>query len=110
MKASEGTGAAVGLPVLASVPRPWKTSPLTEGRTLGRKHGVVQPGEPKVLTSVSAVKAQVGGFWVPGMERGFQSTLKKQMEMWLLFLGGLETMGGKGSHHVDHVFTSTLLV
>lgn len=38
MKTSEGTGAAVELLVPVSVPRPWKTSPLTEGQTLGRKH------------------------------------------------------------------------
>lgn len=38
MKASEGTGATLELLESVSVPRPWKTSPLMEGQTPGRKH------------------------------------------------------------------------
>lgn len=49
------------------------------------------------------------GIRVPGLERGFQSTLERNGDV-AAVLGGLEAMGLKGSPHVDLVFTSILLV
>lgn len=96
MKASEGTGAAVGLPVPASVPRPWKTSPLTEGRMLGRKHGVVQPGEPKVLTSVSCCEGPSGRLRGPWDRTGLPKHTEKADGDVAAVSGGTRDHGWKG--------------
>lgn len=96
MKASEGTGAAVGLPVPASVPRPWKTSPLTEGRMLGRKHGVVQPGEPKVLTSASCCEGPSGRLRGPWDGTGLPKHTEKADGDVAAVSGGTRDHGWKG--------------
>lgn len=102
--AEEATGAGACAKALEDV-TPHR-GPDARKKTLG-----VRPGElkPRPQSLLSRHKWAASGVRVPGLEQGFQSTLERDGDV-ATVLGGLEVMGLKGSPHVDHVFTSILLV